>query len=141
MFTEQDLKQIAAHGLTVEAVERQIENFRRGFPSLQVVSAASPADGIVVLTSEQAAAYAAKYEGRDASVTVAKFVPASGAATRMFKELFEFVNEDKRGKGIDTLLQNIEKFAFYPELKEVVADFSDEKAVVSAIIKQGLGYG
>ena len=141
MFTEQDLKQIAAHGLMVEAVERQIENFRRGFPSLQVVSAASPADGIVVLTAEQAAAYAAKYEGRDASVTVAKFVPASGAATRMFKELFEFVNEDKRGKGIDTLLQNIEKFAFYPELKEVVADFSDEKAVVSAIIKQGLGYG
>ena len=141
MFTEQDLKQIAAHGLTVETVERQIENFRRGFPSLQVVSAASPADGIVVLTAEQAAAYAAKYEGRDASVTVAKFVPASGAATRMFKELFEFVNEDKRGKGIDTLLQNIEKFAFYPELKEVVADFSDEKAVVSAIIKQGLGYG
>lgn len=52
MFTEQDLKQIAAHGLTVEAVERQIENFRRGFPSLQVVSAASPADGIVVLTPE-----------------------------------------------------------------------------------------
>lgn len=141
MFTEQDLKQIAAHGLTVEAVERQIENFRRGFPSLQVVSAASPADGIVVLTAEQAAEYAAKYEGRDASVTVAKFVPASGAATRMFKELFEFVNEDKRGKGIDTLLQNIEKFAFYPELKQVVADFSDEKAVVSAIIKQGLGYG
>lgn len=141
MFTEQDLKQIAAHGLTVEAVERQIENFRRGFPSLQVVSAASPADGIVVLTAEQAAEYAAKYEGRDASVAVAKFVPASGAATRMFKELFEFVNEDKRGKGIDTLLQNIEKFAFYPELKQVVADFSDEKAVVSAIIKQGLGYG
>ena len=61
MFTEQDLKQIAAHGLTVEAVERQIENFRRGFPSLQVVNAASPADGIVVLTAEQAAAYAAKY--------------------------------------------------------------------------------
>ncbi len=141
MFTEQDLKQIAAHGLTLEAVERQIENFRKGFPSLQVVSAASPSDGIVVLTTEQAAQYAAQYEGRDASVTVAKFVPASGAATRMFKELFEFVNEDKRGKGIDTLLQNIEKFAFYPELKQVVEDFADEKAVVSAIIKQGLGYG
>ena len=141
MFTEKDLQQIAAHGLTVEAVEHQIENFRKGFPSLQVVSAASPADGITILTAEQAEAYAAKFDSRDSSVTVAKFVPASGAATRMFKELFEFVNEDKRGKGIDTLLQNIEKFAFYPELKEVVSDFSDEKAVVSAIIKQGLGYG
>ena len=141
MFTEKDLQQIAAHGLTLETVEHQIENFRRGFPSLQVVSAASPGDGITILTAEQAADYAAKFDNRDASVTVAKFVPASGAATRMFKELFEFVNEDKRGKGIDTLLQNIEKFAFYPELKEVVADFSDEKAVVSAIIKEGLGYG
>ena len=141
MFTEKDLEQIAAHGLSVEAVNLQIENFRRGFPSLKVVSAASPGDGITILTPEQAAAYAESYENRDASVTVAKFVPASGAATRMFKELFEFVNEDKRGKGIDTLLQNIEKFAFYPELKAVVADFSDEKAVVSAIIKQGLGYG
>lgn len=141
MFTEKDLQQISAHGLTVEAVEHQIENFRKGFPSLKVVSAASPADGIVVLSAEQAAAYAEKFENRDAQTTVAKFVPASGAATRMFKELFEFVNEDKRGKGIDTLLQNIEKFAFYPELKQVVADFSDEKAVVSAIIKQGLGYG
>ena len=141
MFNEKDLKQIAAHGLTVEAVEHQIENFRKGFPSLQVVSAASPADGITILTAEQAEAYAAKFDSRDSSVTVAKFVPASGAATRMFKELFEFVNEDKRGKGIDTLLQNIEKFAFYPELKEVVSDFSDEKAVVSAIIKEGLGYG
>ena len=141
MFTEKDLQQIAAHGLTLEAVEHQIENFRRGFPSLQVVSAASPSDGITILTAEQATDYAAKFDNRDASVTVAKFGPASGAATRMFKELFEFVNEDKRGKGIDTLLQNIEKFAFYPELKEVVSDFSDEKAVVSAIIKQGLGYG
>ncbi|MBQ1201000.1 MAG: DUF4301 family protein, partial [Alistipes sp.] len=141
MFTEKDLQQIAAHGLTVEAVNLQIENFRKGFPSLKVVSAASPNDGITVLTPEQAAAYAESYEHRDESVTVAKFVPASGAATRMFKELFEFVNEDKRGKGIDTLLQNIEKFAFYPELKAVVADFTDEKAVVSAIIKQGLGYG
>lgn len=141
MFTEKDLQQIAAHGLTLEAVEKQVENFRQGFEPLKVVSAASPTDGIVVLDAAQAEHYAAKFDNRDASVTVAKFVPASGAATRMFKELFEFVNEDKRGKGIDTLLQNIEKFAFYPELKAVVTDFSDDKAVVSAIIKQGLGYG
>ena len=141
MFNEKDLKQIAAHGLTVEAVEHQIENFRKGFPSLQVVSAASPADGITILTAEQAEAYAAKFDSRDSSVTVAKFVPASGAATRMFKELFEFVNEDKRGKGIDQLLQHIEKFAFWPELKSLLPANADEKQVVSAIIKEGLNYG
>ena len=48
----------------------------------------------------------ALYGDRSKSLKVVKFVPASGAATRMFKELFEFVNDDKRGKGIDTLLNN-----------------------------------
>ena len=46
MFTEKDLSQIERHGLTPEAVESQLENFRRGFPYLKVVRAASPADGV-----------------------------------------------------------------------------------------------
>lgn len=141
MFTEKDIAQIRCHGLSLEKVEMQIENFRRGFPSLAVVKAASPEDGVTVLTEEQVAASVAEYEARLGELSVVKFVPASGAATRMFKELFEFVNDGKRGKGIDTLLNNIKKFAFYNELKKCVDDFSDEKAVVSAIIKKGLGYG
>ena len=48
MFTEQDTACIRAHGLTPEAVERQLENFRRGFPFLKVVRAAAPGDGILV---------------------------------------------------------------------------------------------
>ena len=54
MFTEKDLQQIAAHGLTKEAVEVQIENFRRGFPYLKIVRAASPSDGVTVLSVEEA---------------------------------------------------------------------------------------
>ena len=50
------------------------------------------------------AAAVARYEREADRLGIVKFVPASGAATRMFKELFEFVNEGKRGKGIDTLL-------------------------------------
>ncbi|MDE6778489.1 MAG: DUF4301 family protein [Alistipes sp.] len=141
MFTQTDLEQIAGHGLTVEAVERQIENFKKGFPSLKVVRAASPADGVTVLDAEGVDRAVATYEKALAGKRVVKFVPASGAATRMFKELFEFVNDDKRGPGIDRLLDNIEKFAFWPELKEVLPDGADDKAVVSAIVKQGLGYG
>ena len=53
MFNEKDLEQIRRHGLTLEQVEQQIENFRRGFPSLGVVSAASPEDGVVVLSKEE----------------------------------------------------------------------------------------
>ena len=141
MFTEKDLHQIEQHGLTREAVERQIENFRRGFPFLKVVRAASPGDGVVVVDDAAADAAQARYEQAAHSLSVVKFVPASGAATRMFKELFEFVNEGKRGKGIDTLLENIERFAFWPELKAVLPEGADDRTVVSCIVKQGLGYG
>lgn len=141
MFNNQDLCQIKEHGLTPEKVELQVENFKRGFPFLKVVKAASPEDGVLVPTDEEVAAAVARYEAACGQLNIEKFVPASGAATRMFKELFEFVNEDKRGKGIDTLIQNIEKFAFWAELKPLLAEGADDKAVVNAIVKQGLEYG
>ena len=113
MFTEKDLQEIAAHGLTPEAVEHQIENFRRGFPFLNVKAAAAPDNGGVKRLSEaEAAEYAAKFDAARGSKRVVKFVPASGAATRMFKSLFEFVNEGKRGADIDKLIENVDKFAF-----------------------------
>lgn len=139
MFTEKDLQQIADHGLTPEAVERQIAAFRSGFPFLKVVRAASPADGILTLDDEAADRAAARYDASGRSVV--KFVPASGAATRMFKELFEFVNEGKRGKGIDTLVEHIRRFAFWPELEALLPAGADDRTLVSAIVKEGLGYG
>ena len=141
MFTPEDLQQIADHGLTAEAVERQIENFRHGFPFLSVVRAASPGDGVKILTDKEADEAAARYDRAADRLAVVKFVPASGAATRMFKELFEFVNEGKRGKGIDTLLDNIGHFAFWPELQAVLPEGADDRATVAAIVKEGLGYG
>ena len=54
MFTEKDLQQIEKHGLTPDAVERQLENFRRGFPFLKVVRAASPGDGVMVVGDAEA---------------------------------------------------------------------------------------
>ena len=141
MFTEKDLRQIEAHGLTREAVERQLENFRRGFPYLKVVRAASPGDGVLTLDAAAAEAAAKRYDDAAEGLRIVKFVPASGAATRMFKELFEFVNDGKRGKGIDTLLEHIEEFAFWPELKKVLPEGADERAVVDAIVNEGLEYG
>ncbi len=141
MFTEKDSAQIAAHGLTPEAVERQIENFRRGFPFLKVVRAASPGDGVATLDPARADAAAARYERAAEGLSVVKFVPASGAATRMFKELFEFVNEGKRGKGIDTLLEHIGEFAFWPELQALLPEGADDRAIVAAIVGDGLCYG
>ena len=141
MFSEKEKAQIEAHGLTVEQVELQIENFQKGFPYLQVVAAASPEDGILILSPEQVAEAVATYEANADKLKIQKFVPASGAATRMFKELFEFVNEDKRGAGIDQLIDNLNKFAFYPELQEFISADADDKAKVDAIVKSGLCYG
>lgn len=142
MFTQKDIQQIQSHGLTVEQVEQQLENFRNGFPPLRVVAAASPQEGITVLPIDAENNAVESYERRADALKIVKFVPASGAATRMFKELFAFVNEGKRTVGINELLDNIERFAFYHELREYVENPSDDVAVVSAIIgKEGLNYG
>ena len=141
MFTEQDTACIRAHGLTPEAVERQLENFRRGFPFLKVVRAAAPGDGILVPAPQEVAAAMRRYDEAAARLGIVKFVPASGAATRMFKELFAFVEEGRRSEGIDRLLQNIERFAFWPELRATLPAGADDRTVVEHIIGKGLGYG
>ena len=141
MFSKEDLQQIEKHGLTSERVERQIENFRTGFPYLGIVRAAAAGDGVRVLAEEEIARAEARYDNEAKQLKIVKFVPASGAATRMFKELFEFVNEDKRGKGIDTLLGRIGEFAFWPELQAVLPAGADDKATVRAIVGEGLNYG
>ena len=141
MFTEQDLQQIAEHGLTPEQVELQLENFRRGFPPLNVVRAASPGDGVLPVDGAAADAAVKRYEETVGRLRVVKFVPASGAATRMFKELFAFVNEGRRGPGIDILLEHLPEFAFWPELLRVLPDGADDRTTVDAIVNHGLGYG
>ena len=141
MFSREDLQQIESHGLTLSQVEQQIENFRQGFPYLKIVRAASAGDGVQVLSEEEVASAVERYEKLSEELRVVKFVPASGAATRMFKELFEYINEDKRTAGIDKLLDNIEKFAFWPELSEYVMPDSPDEEIVEEIVVGGLGYG
>ena len=141
MFTNDDIKRIESHGLTVAEVERQIENFRQGFPSLPVVRAAAGGDGVKQLSDEEVKAAENHYDNLAKTLRTVKFVPASGAATRMFKELFEYVNDDKRTAGIDKLIVNLEKFAFFPELAKFLKPQIDDKDVVRNIIIDGLQYG
>ena len=141
MFTAQDIALIEARGMSVEEVKQQIENFRRGFPSLPVVRAASGGDGVKQLDDNAVKSAEAYYAERVSSLRTLKFVPASGAATRMFKELFEYVNDDKRTPGIDKLIVNLEKFAFFAELAKFLKPQIEDKDVVRNIIIDGLAYG
>ncbi len=141
MFTEQDIALIEARGVSIEEVTQQIENFRNGFPSLPIVRAASGGDGVKQLSNEEVSAAESLYNSRMEQLRTIKFVPASGAATRMFKELFEYVNDDKRTAGIDKLIVNLEKFAFFPELAKYLKPQIEDKDVVRNIIIDGLEYG
>lgn len=147
MFTEKDLAQLAARGVDPRRVEEQLEAFRTGFPYLKIDRAAVVGDGIVRLEPERVQELAATYgrvvaEGR---VAVEKFVPASGAASRMFKELYEFVAEGKDSKTVEAVWEGIGRFAFYEDLAALGIDMRDRKAVVGAIVEgepeEGTGLG
>ena len=129
------------HGLTPAALETQLKNFREGFPFLPVTRAASCGDGIRVLDAAGIEQAAARYDRAKESLRVVKFVPASGAATRMFKDLFEFVREGRRTAVVGELLANRSRFAFWPEQRTIIGDDADELRTVEYIVAEGLRYG
>lgn len=117
MLTQQQKQQITERGISEELFALQLKNFETGFPFLNIASAATPQKGIKVLDAaeqqreEQAAD---NYQGN-----ICKFVPASGAATRMFKDLFEAVDKLNNGEKLaegsaaDKFVKNISVFPFF----------------------------
>lgn len=147
MFTQKDLAQLTSRNIEPARVEEQLEAFRTGFPYLTIDRAAVVADGIVKFDPEKAVELAAMYGKSVCRLTVEKFVPASGAASRMFKDLYEYVGENKASTMIETVLSGLEKFAFYEDLAALNINMKDPKAVIGAIIEgdpaagTGLGLG
>ncbi len=128
-FTPQDIAQIEAKGLTVKAVESQINTFKKGIPFTTIKAAATIGNGILKLKTANISNYVTLFDTQKQTLSLLKFVPASGAATRMFKFLFEFLetyNSDK--DSIDASLNNssvnplsvfikgIEKLPFYNQV-------------------------
>ena len=149
MFSQEDLKQIAGRGSDVKTVHRQVERFKKGFPWMKIVGAATPQRGILVLDDAQAEA-AAAYCDKAAVAGRCKFVPASGAASRMFKDIFSGLDKLTRGEDADPkdavsrLAAEIERFAFYtPELFGTPEDSpAFRKEVAEKVLtEKGLGYG
>ena len=136
MFTPSDLAQLEARGISVEKAEKQLHSFANGFPELDIVSAASVGNGVLNPTEEEIDAYVKAWQDYlDEGHTVLKFVPASGAASRMFKDLFEYLETGEKTKFIEKFLCEKEHFAFAPQLAEL-----DEQAAVSHLLKD-MNYG
>lgn len=161
IFTEKDLQQIASMGLTPEAVQRQIDNFRNGFPKTQLIDAATVDNGgILRMSDNDIRRYATAYKNLSKGKRLLKFVPASGAATRMFKDLYAFSstyfgvaqNFEKEFPTVKEFLQHIRTFAFFEDLKACMErssldfgdymDRGDFTTVINCLLKeQYLGYG
>ena len=142
MFLEKDFSQIQELGIDLETVYQQINDFKEGFPFMQLQKAATLNDGVLKLSNEELEKYTALYEKKVAKLTALKFVPASGAATRMFKSLFSFLEEGKSDKSTDQFFDKLSDFAFADDLKKILPQDADNKTIVDYYLtRKGLEYG
>lgn len=119
-------------------INAQVERFRKGFPWLDIVAPATPGNGICVLTAEEAEKAAAYADTAEVSGKC-KFVPASGAASRMFKDIFAGMAE--KNAATVKLADNLEKFAFYSPEVFGTAPFNAQEAAEKLLTESGLAYG
>lgn len=158
MLAKEDLKQIADKGISEEKIEKQLSEFKTGFPFLKLQGAASVANGGILKPEEaQSEAYEAAWEKyKSEGRKIVKFVPASGAASRMFKNLFAFLSADYDVPTTDfekTFFENIKKFAFREALcakckaneganiKTLLAEGKYKAIVANLLEEKGLNYG
>lgn len=161
MFTGIDKQQIQARGSHLEEVENQIIHFVRGFPFLKTVDAASVGNGITRLSETECSRLVNFYETQLEKGTLPlKFVPASGAASRMFQSLFSYQEEATtndeaaqlltldRHKSVRSFFEQLSKFAFYPMLVDTLGDLKDPSGrlkyieILRAVLSpEGLNYG
>ncbi len=157
MFSEKDLAQLKSKGISPDLALQQIENFKKGFPYADITAAATVGNGILKLSDNEAKSYGKIYDDIKANEKIVKFVPASGAASRMFKALFEFMSEyngdtsfleDNSFASPATFFKRLKDFAFYDDLKSAYeknyGDFNESdfvNIVKSLLTPQGLNYG
>lgn len=164
MFTPNDEKQFQAKGIEIDTIEQQIENFKSGFPYIELVAPATSSNGMKSFSDPDIEKLQIFYDKNVGDYEVLKFVPASGAASRMFKQLYEFrekytknekgatlFESDKSFNSVQNFFTNIKKFAFYGDLAHVMAENdldiknslkdADYNTIIEYLLdEKGLGY-
>lgn len=151
MFTTEDISQLESQNISLDQLQHQVESFKKGFKSPNLVAPATLDNGIKKFSREEQVRYSNLYE--TSKKATLKFVPASGAATRMFKPLFEFLDSNHQNETIDTFFKRLKEFAFYSELKqsfkntygyswdETQYDKKYQDAIRCLLLEEGLSYG
>ena len=143
MFSEQDIIQIKNKGITEKQVEGQVSRIKNGMSYSNLIAAANIGTGIESYSAEETRDFIAGFEAKKNDLNIVKFVPASGAATRMFKFLFQFLKKyDPNRESIETYIENtndtlihtfvtgIRQFPFY---NEVLGQIKSVKANVESL--------
>ena len=157
MLNTADKTILQQRGISIEQIDEQLRSFATGFPFLKIINAAEPQKGIIqVNESELKNALNQWNDYLQTEATIIKFVPASGAASRMFKDLFEFLESDRsepQNEFENTFFNKIEQFAFYNELnkvclennklsiKELILNKQYNPIVANLLLESGLNYG
>lgn len=158
MLTQEDKDLLAKKGISEQQIAEQLACFEKGFPFLKLFAAASVENRGIMLAGEEAQkTYLAAWDAyKEGDKKIVKFVPASGAASRMFKNMFEFLGADYDVPTTDfekKFFNNIKNFAFYADLDaacvknngkgiEALISEGNYKAVVANLLESaGLNYG
>ena len=133
MFSAKDIEQIKSRGAELKDIEEQLSYYKKGFPPLRLVKPAIIGDGIIIFDEKARREVIDFYDKTSVHKKVLKFVPASGAASRMFKNLQEFRNANHLKEEAAEILssqtafdspgnffKNLQHFSFYPSLKKVL---------------------
>jgi hypothetical protein len=153
-WSAEDRERIAAEGLSVEEADRQMALFRRGVSLVRLNRPCRTGDGIVLLTPAQQEELLGVYEQPLRTRRIMKFVPASGAASRMFKEWYQGLREGGFATQVerDRFFRDLRRYAFFCDLKASLSakglDLDNllgkraEEAILRFILtEEGLNYG
>ncbi len=164
MFTPKDIEQMASRGISPALAEKQMDHFVTGFPFVRLNRPATAGDGIIAFSKEQTEFYSRTFVDAIPVNRMLKFVPASGAASRMFKHLFEFASvytadnkgfelfgSDKSFNSVQYFIHHIHQLALYDLLNEkckekgtpvdTLIENRDYKAIIDTLLgADGLQY-
>ena len=152
MFSQKDLQQIRSKGISIDEINQQIRHFQQGFPPADITMPATPGKGIMLLTEGDQQHYKDVFLDNAPDFRIIRFIPASGAASRMFKSLYEAL-EHLQGKTLKEqkawileqkelrkFFKKLKKYPFYEDLG-LPEDASPDRLLNQLLGGDGLGYG
>jgi hypothetical protein len=116
-LSEKDQKQLQELGISDETLENQLDSFRNGIAPVTLVAPATIGNGLKKMTVAEIEEYGDLFQKSLAKVDIKRFVPASGAASRMFKAFHQFLDDGHENKEIETFKNGFKSFAFYDKIK------------------------